>query len=225
MTVHLPDSKLFLAYCILQSFTGSEYWDFTGRNLNLSAGLRVTALTSFPFFHFKTTKANQLTTFTYNTSPVMATGSQAMAIARVVSELGSSAVVNQAFNASFQYAYSVDQIKRAYGIDQVIDGGHLQDGTGITIAVLDPYDTIRRLSSVHSDGSWLLLSSDLHQFDLEYGLPEPAGFFTKVDAERRYELPGAGPAGRWAVETAVGRRVGPRHRAGPRSFWSRQMIP
>ena len=141
-------------------------------------------------------------TFTYTASPITTTGPQTMAMAMgAVSESDSPTTGNEAFSASFEYAYSVDQMKRAYGIDQIIDGGTLQDGTGITIAVLDPYDNPNFVS--WNDPGFL--SSDLHQFDLEYGLPEPAGFFTKVDQNGGTNYPSQPPSedAGWEDETAL----------------------
>jgi hypothetical protein len=63
-------------------------------------------------------------------------------------------------------------IKQAYGIN-LLPGSN--DGTGQTIAIIGAYDDPNLVSS--SSGSFS--TSDLHQFDVQYGLAEPAGFFTK----------------------------------------------
>src|SRR5262249_47226121 len=76
-------------------------------------------------------------------------------------------------------AFTPAAIKQAYGIGQVAG-----DGTGQTIAIVDAYDDpnlVSRSSSLPIDSDTGFLSSDLHQFDVQYSLPEPAGFFTKVD--------------------------------------------
>ncbi len=150
-------------------------------------------------------------TFTYATSPITVPGLQTMAMAAdSVSESGSPTVGNQAFSATFQYLYTLAQIKHAYGIDQIMDGGNLQDGSGITIAIVDPYDNPNIVS--WNDPNFL--TSDLHQFDLEYGLPEPAGFFTKVDQNGGTNYPGPDPQdSQWAAQIAHAGRVGARHRA------------
>lgn len=67
-------------------------------------------------------------------------------------------------------------LKQAYGINQVTDNGATMDGTGQTIAIIDAYDDPDLVNSTASNFAY----SDLHQFDLQFGLPEPAGFFTKV---------------------------------------------
>ena len=101
-------------------------------------------------------------------------------------------------------AFTPAEIKEAYGIDQVRDNGTLQDGTGETIAIIDAYDNPKFVSrdsnsDVNQDPNFL--TSDLHQFDVQFGLPEPPGFFTKVD-----ETGGANyPAGDtdWGTEIAL----------------------
>ena len=96
------------------------------------------------------------------------------------------------------------QIKQAYGIDQVRDNGALQDGAGETIAIIDAYDNPKFVSrnnkaDVNQDPNFL--ASDLHQFDVQFGLPEPAGFFTKVDETGGTSYP-TGDTG-WGTEIAL----------------------
>src|SRR5437868_1481472 len=57
------------------------------------------------------------------------------------------------------------QIRQAYGFDQISFNGVAGDGSGTTIAIVDAYDDPK-------------IASDLHQFDLKFGLPDPV--FTKV---------------------------------------------
>ncbi|MEI8196558.1 MAG: hypothetical protein WCI73_11665, partial [Phycisphaerae bacterium] len=109
---------------------------------------------------------------------------------------GSSAPPATAFNPA--------QIKSAYGINLVTDGGVLQDGTGMTIAIIDAYDNpkfVSRNSSADVNLDTSFLASDLHQFDLMYNLPEPAGFFTKVNQTGGTAYP-AGNSG-WGTEIAL----------------------
>src|SRR5262245_213228 len=62
--------------------------------------------------------------------------------------------------------YTPAQVRHAYGFDQIVFGGGIVgDGSGQTIAIIDAYDDPN-------------IASDLHQFDLAFGLPDPA--FTKV---------------------------------------------
>ena len=64
------------------------------------------------------------------------------------------------------------EIRRAYGIDPGIDG----NGSGQTIAIVDLYDDPRLVSSTAANFN----DSDLHQFDVQFGLPDPPNF-TKED--------------------------------------------
>ncbi|HKI31814.1 MAG TPA: S8 family serine peptidase [Gemmataceae bacterium] len=78
------------------------------------------------------------------------------------------------------------QIKKAYGIDQIKVRGVLQDGTGQTIAIVDAGDNpnfVSRDPNLPLAQDTAFLASDLHGFDKQFGLPEPAGFFTKVNQD------------------------------------------
>ena len=102
-------------------------------------------------------------------------------------------------------AFTPAEIKEAYGINQVYDNGTLQDGTGETIAIIDAYDNpnfVSRDSNPNVNQDTNFLASDLHQFDAEYGLPEPAGFFTKVNETGGTSSYPAGDAG-WGTEIAL----------------------
>ena len=70
------------------------------------------------------------------------------------------------------------QIKAYYGINNItLTGGVVGSGQGQTIAIVDAYDNPDLVSSSAANFS----TSDLHKFDTQFGLPEPAGFFTKVN--------------------------------------------
>lgn len=66
------------------------------------------------------------------------------------------------------------QMRHAYNIDQVRfqSGTIIGNGAGQTIAIIDAYDDPKMLSS--SDPNFA--SSDLHQFDVAFGLPDPPSF-------------------------------------------------
>jgi subtilase family serine protease len=101
-------------------------------------------------------------------------------------------------------AFNPTQIEQAYGIDQVKLNGVQQDGTGMTIAIIDAYDNpqfVSRNGNARVTADPAFLASDLHQFDLRYNLPEPAGFFTKVDQTGGTNYP-AGNTG-WGTEIAL----------------------
>jgi Putative Ig domain len=86
------------------------------------------------------------------------------------------------------------QITQAYGISSAITG----DGTGATIALVDAYDDpalASRSSTLSLSQDTAFLNSDLHQFDVKYNLPEPAGFFTKVNQSGGISYPSTDPAG------------------------------
>ena len=84
------------------------------------------------------------------------------------------------------------------------------DGTGETIAIIDAYDNPKFVSrsttlAVAQDSNFL--ASDLHQFDVQYNLPEPTGFFTKVNQSGGTTYPATDPAGpgtdNWEAEEAL----------------------
>ncbi len=99
--------------------------------------------------------------------------------------------------------YTPTQIETAYGINAITDGGVAQQGAGETIAIVDAFDDPNMVSSSAANFS----TSDLHQFDLMYGLPEPAGFFTKVDQNggTSYPTPATPDPvnGGWATEISL----------------------
>jgi hypothetical protein len=64
------------------------------------------------------------------------------------------------------------QIRRAYGFDSVSFDGTVGDGTGQTIAIVDAYDNPSFVSSTDPNFN----NSDLHKFDVQFGLPDPPSF-------------------------------------------------
>ena len=113
---------------------------------------------------------------------------------------------------------------QAYGINLITNQGIAQNGTGETIAIVDAYDDPKMVSS----SSASFATSDLHQFDLKYNLPEPTGFFTKVDQNGGTNYPTAPTPdpvnGSWAAEISLDVEwVHALSRPGPRSSWSRPL--
>ena len=103
-------------------------------------------------------------------------------------------------------AFTPAEIKQAYGINLVTDGGVLQDGTGETIAIIDAYDNpdfVSRNGNSDVTQDTNFLASDLHQFDVQFGLPEPANFFTKVNQTGGTVAPPLDPQRGWETETAL----------------------
>ena len=72
------------------------------------------------------------------------------------------------------------QIEHAYGFDQIQFAGGIQgDGSGQTIAIVDELDDPMLVNS--SDANFA--SSDLHAFDLQFGIAEHSGFFKKMGVD------------------------------------------
>jgi Bacterial pre-peptidase C-terminal domain len=99
-------------------------------------------------------------------------------------------------------AFSPAGIAQAYGLNLLPSA---DNGAGQTIAVVAAYDNPKLLSS--SDANFL--NSDLHKFDVQYGLSEPAGFFTKVNQNGvQGSYPATDPEGpgtnNWEGEEALG---------------------
>ena len=78
------------------------------------------------------------------------------------------------------------QIRSAYGFDVLSFASGGADGTGTTIAIVDAFDNPN-------------IASDLHQFDLRFGLPDPV--FTKVNQTGDTTMPAANAG--WASEIAL----------------------
>ncbi|HEY2253028.1 MAG TPA: S53 family peptidase, partial [Planctomycetaceae bacterium] len=83
--------------------------------------------------------------------------------------------------------YTPAQIKQAYGFNQISFNGTAADGSGTTIAIVDAYDDPN-------------IASDLHQFDLAFGLPDPT--FIKVNQNGSTSSLPAANAG-WITEIAL----------------------
>src|SRR5580700_2834757 len=88
------------------------------------------------------------------------------------------------------------QIKSAYGIDSVMFGSIVGDGTGQTIAIINAYDNPYMVDSDDPNFD----TSDLHMFDEQFGLPDPPSF-TKVDQTGGTDYPGTDPS--WANESSM----------------------
>ena len=102
-------------------------------------------------------------------------------------------------------ALTPSALRQVYGIDLLS-----ADGSGETVAIIDAYDNpnlVSRNATLPAASDTAFLSSDLHQFDLAYGLPEPPGFFTKVNQSGGTSYPKTDPAGagnnNWETEEAL----------------------
>src|SRR5947207_2709588 len=93
-------------------------------------------------------------------------------------------------------SYTPSQIRAAYGFDQISIPGITADGAGQTVAIVDAYDDPNFVST----GSANFNNSDLHKFDLAFGLQDPPSF-VKVNQTGGTTMPAA-DAG-WAGEIAL----------------------
>jgi hypothetical protein len=84
--------------------------------------------------------------------------------------------------------YTPSQVRHAYGFDQISFNGVAGDGRGTTIALVDAYDDPN-------------VASDLHQFDLQFGLHDPPSFQKVSQTGSTTALPAAD--GGWAGEIAL----------------------
>ena len=89
------------------------------------------------------------------------------------------------------------QIRAAYGINSILMGSIVGDGTGQTIAVIDAYDDPAFVNSTDPN----FVNSDLHKFDLQFGLPDPPSF-QKFDQNGDTSYPPNDTEG-WATEEAL----------------------
>ncbi len=82
------------------------------------------------------------------------------------------------------------QIRTAYGFDQVSIGGVAGNGAGQTIAIVDAFN--------QPD-----IVSDLHNFDQQFGLPDPPNFTVVNQNGQTSPLPMNAPAGTWGTEISL----------------------
>src|SRR5207248_4579712 len=105
----------------------------------------------------------------------------------------------------FPVGYLPEDLRIAYGIDKVMFGSVVGDGSGQTIAIVDAYDDPAFLNSTDPN----FANSDLAQFDVQAGIPDPPSFVKVNQQGQRSPLPrtdpsGAGNAnGNWEIEEAL----------------------
>lgn len=92
--------------------------------------------------------------------------------------------------------YTPAQIKSAYGISSIKFGSIVGDGSGQTIAVINAYDNPKLVDSTDPN----FVNSDLHKFDVQFGLPDPPSFI-KVDQNGGKNYPATDAS--WANEAAL----------------------
>jgi hypothetical protein len=106
----------------------------------------------------------------------------------------------QPYQSAGPVGFTPQQIQTAYGINQLY--GIIGNGSGQTIAIVDSYDDPALVDSTAANFN----SSDLHQFDVQFGLPDPPSFL-KLNQTGGTTLPGTDPAGKspksWEGEEAL----------------------
>jgi subtilase family serine protease len=81
------------------------------------------------------------------------------------------------------------QLRHAYGIDSIMFGSTVGDGTGQTIAIIDAYNNPT-------------IMTDLTQFDSRYGIAAPPSF-TVLNQTGGTTLPPNSPRGSWDLEESL----------------------
>ncbi|HEY2147849.1 MAG TPA: hypothetical protein VGH32_07920 [Pirellulales bacterium] len=100
------------------------------------------------------------------------------------------------FASSSPQGLTPTQIRHAYGFDQIVIVSVQGDGTGQTIAIIDAYDDPT-------------IATDLQNFDLAFGIPDPPSFKKVSQTGSTTNLPGTDPAGAgnangtWEMETSL----------------------
>ena len=91
------------------------------------------------------------------------------------------------------------QIRSAYGISGISFDGATGDGSGQTIAVIVAYDDPDFVDSTAVGFD----TSDLHEFDQQFGLADPPSFTKVSQTGSATALPSVDPSGNWEDETAL----------------------
>jgi hypothetical protein len=110
----------------------------------------------------------------------------------------------QGWSEATPWGMSPQQIRAAYGLDDIAFGAIQGDGTGQTITIVDAYDDPSLVDSTAPGFS----SSDLARFDQQYGLPDPPSFVKLNQEGSTTQLPGTDPSGAgnsssWEQEEAL----------------------
>ena len=101
--------------------------------------------------------------------------------------------------------YTPQQIRTAYGFTGISFGSIAGDGAGQTIAIVDAYDDPDLVSSTSSNFS----TSDLAEFDRQFGIADPPSFTKLNEQGNASPLPGTDPTGpgsstgNWESEEAM----------------------
>ena len=93
---------------------------------------------------------------------------------------------------------TAQMIRTAYGINSILLGSVSGTGAGQTIAIIDAYDDPDLLDSTDPN----FATSDLHKFDLQFGLPDPPSFL-KLSQSGGTIMPAASGSSGWSVEESL----------------------
>ena len=93
--------------------------------------------------------------------------------------------------------YTPSQIRGAYGVGNISFNGTTGDGSGQTIALIVAHDNPKLVPT----GSSAFASSDLHNFDVAFGLPDPPSFKKVDEYGSTTSYPSTDPG--WANEAAL----------------------
>src|SRR5208282_1780283 len=107
------------------------------------------------------------------------------------------------FSSTAPTGFTPSQILGAYGINAISLGSVVGNGAGQTIAIIDVYDDPNLVSSSSPNYA----ASDLHNFDMQFGLPDFVGagepVFTKLDENGGSNYPAASGSTGWSVEESL----------------------
>jgi len=116
---------------------------------------------------------------------------------------GAGGVLPQDGGFTSPVGYEPADLQMAYGINNIKFGSTVGDGTGQTIAIVDAYDDPAFVNSTDSG----FANSDLAQFDLQLGIPDPPSFMKVNQEGQTSPLPRTDPAGagtsNWEIEEAL----------------------
>jgi hypothetical protein len=90
-------------------------------------------------------------------------------------------------------------IRTAYGVGNISFGSVSGDGTGQTIAIVDAFDNPSLVGTTASN----FATSDLGEFNSEFGLSAPPSFTKLNETGGTASLPATDPSGNWEVEAAL----------------------
>ena len=98
------------------------------------------------------------------------------------------------------------QVNQAYGFNAISSNGIVGNGAGQTIAIIDAYDDPKFVDSTSPN----FASSDLHQFDLAFGLPDPPSFIKVAqDGSNNYPAQNTGWDGEIALDVEWAHALAP----------------